>query len=114
MSYYYEDTSYYCYTTPAHYDNTTEDFDHSVYSPTYIDTHLTDQHLTPLVELYHEDEIHPAYCYDPVDSLDEISTPPIQPPTTCFTVNNPPIDLTILTESLPLITGLPLLQTTNL
>ena len=114
---YTEDTSHYCYSVPSHYDDTTEDYDHSVYpseSLTYIDTTHLDPSYTSDVSMYedntipdefhddvpmYEDEIHPAYCYDPVDSLDEISTPPIQPPTTCFTVDNPPNDLTILMES---------------
>jgi hypothetical protein len=47
----------------------------------------------------YEDEIHPAYRDDPEDSFDEIPTWPIQLPTTCFTVDYPPNNLTTFVDS---------------
>src|SRR5271156_6450513 len=107
MSYYYEDTSYYCYSVPAHYEDTI-DYDDSVpAAPTHDDdTPLYDDnaqpdilyydediypcnssHLVEPVELYCEDEIHPAYR----DHEDLIS-PTIQHSTTNITVDEPPHD----------------------
>jgi hypothetical protein len=128
MSDYYEDTSYYCYTVPAHYDDTPANPSHQDYSSSYDDEtqahpysltssyhdditppdsfdhdnypiyedshHQLDEYFTPLVELYHEDEIHPAYRDHPVDSVYEDLTWPIQPPTTYTTTNEPSHDHT--------------------
>jgi hypothetical protein len=112
-----EDTSHYCYSVPAHHDDTTEDYGYSVYpsySPPYIDTTHLDPSYINGVSLYddstisdefhddvpmYEDEIHPAYRDDPVDSLNEVSTWPIQPLTTFLTIDYPPNDLTTFVDS---------------
>jgi hypothetical protein len=120
MSYYYEDTSHYCYSVPAHYVDTPsysfyyETPPEPVYhdditpEPTYYGETLSepvyynDVHLEPIyydidhpqlehnmdsdipvIEYYHEDEVHPAYRDHPnttVEPLD-VHTTSIHPPT---------------------------------
>jgi hypothetical protein len=78
MAYYDEDSSYYCYSTPAHYVNTSsyDDYIAPVPTSTYYDDSLSYDispdpayyHDTPSYAedispdpIYFEDEVHPAY-----------------------------------------------------
>ena len=79
----YDDTTY---PDLTYYDETPSDMLHQDDSTTY------DSHQLPLVELYHEDEIHPAYRDYPLDDDHEDFTWSAPSLATHITVDEPPAE----------------------